>query len=663
MDPSQPMSLADALQSGISHHQAGDLQQAESIYRQILAADPNQADALNLLGLIALQVEAFDQAIPLIERAIELQPNEAEAHGNLGNAYRETGQLNKAVARYQRALKLKPDFSDGYNNYGLALQKMDQQTQAEAQFRRAIALNPNNPKLHNNLGVTLAAQNRNNEAQQSYRETLRLDPQFVGTYNNLCLLLQDAGELDEALKCGRKAIDLAPEYADAYDNVGNVLRNLGQLDEALQSYRKGLKIAPNLNIARHLINTMLYHPATRPEALFQNCQSQIRAALPPQIKPLTHDAKTLSNHQTGPLRIGYLSADFRNHPVGHNVLPLIRHHDPNAVELFLYAEPTWRDDVTKQFEKAAHHWRPTHGLNDAQLADMIRADGIQVMIYLATGFDQNRPGIAAYRPAPVQVSFHSGVTSGLQEMDYWLTDEVLHPKEATRELFTEQLFRLPIFYNYPIPDQAPPVGPLPADRNGHITFASFNATTKLNPEVIACWSKILTALPDARLILKHHNKLGNPSLRKLILTRFKSHGIDSESVQLISAHEPLQDHLARYHEADIALDPFPFTGATTTFQALWMGVPVITLLGERFVGRMAGDIICHAGLKTPLTTDNQEGYVERALTLAGKREELREMRATMRQRLMDSPLCDGPGYARNLEAAYRTMWQAAAKPE
>ncbi len=301
------------------------------------------------------------------------------------------------------------------------------------------------------------------------------------------------------------------------------------------------------------------------------------------------------------------------------------------------------------------HWRPTDGLTDEQVVEQIRRDGIHIMVYLAGLFDTNRLMVASYRPAPVQVSFHNGCTTGLEEMDYWITDELLHPSDRTMERFTETLYRLPVFYTFPIPQDTPPVSEAPVERLGFITFISLNNPAKINHEVIALWSRILKQLPDSRLILKYRNHFGNPSLKHRMVEQFREYSIDEQRLEFISTRDHHHHHLSLYHRADIALDPFPFTGATTTFQALWMGVPVISLLGDRFIARMAGDIIHHAGLGE-LLAESPDAYLERAIALAKNRPRLVKMRSTLRRRLETCPLCDGQCYAKEMEAAYRNMW-------
>ncbi|MBF0590248.1 MAG: hypothetical protein HQL53_14095, partial [Magnetococcales bacterium] len=384
----------------------------------------------------------------------------------------------------------------------------------------------------------------------------------------------------------------------------------------------------------------------------------IQSLLDPKIKPLCKPGQAPTLADGEPLKIGYLSSDLHDHPVGRNVLPLFQHHDPQRVKLYAYVEGSHPDDpVAEALHACVAQWRPIQGISDGNVARLIHNDGVHVLVVLAAMFDKNRPLIAAYRPAPIQVSFHNVATTGLEAMDYWLTDETIHPEADTRELFTEALYRLPVFYNYPEPEQAPDVGPLPMDKNHFVTFGSLNNPGKINHQVVDLWAEILTALPDARLMLKYRQSLEDPPVRARILDRFASHGVESKRLELVSALDDITDHLTHYQRIDIALDPFPFTGATTTFQALWMGVPVVALAGENFIGRMATDILAHAGLKEPLLAESKKEYLEKAVALANNPNALREMRLGLRQRIQHSPLLDGAGHARSVEDAYWAMWR------
>jgi len=354
------------------------------------------------------------------------------------------------------------------------------------------------------------------------------------------------------------------------------------------------------------------------------------------------------------LRIGYLSSDFRNHPVGSNVLPLLSSHDREKFEVFCYADVSRPDAMTERFQSCADHWRPIAGKPDSEVAAMVRADGIDVLVCLAGRFDGNRPLVCVYRPAPVQVSFHDGATSGLEEMDYWLTDGFLHPP-GTPEIFTEELCRLAVFYQYPPIAEAPTVETLPADQAEFVTFGSFNNPAKINADVIDLWARVLESVPGSRLLLKFKNLYGQASLQGRVSESFAACGIEPDRIMFEASSDTSAEHLGRYGAVDIALDTFPFNGATTTFQALWMGVPVVSLCGETFISRAAGSMLHHVGLGD-LAVDTPEAYVASARDLAGNLERRRSLRESLRERVAASPLCDAPAYARSMETAYRDMW-------
>ncbi|MBF0587538.1 MAG: tetratricopeptide repeat protein [Magnetococcales bacterium] len=682
----QRLSIPEAIQHACQRHQSGELEAAEQIYRDILKADPHNADALHLLGVLVQQKGDPAQALGWIRQAIAVMPNQPAFHINLGEVFRAMGEPQEAIPCYEAALKLDDNMAQAHFNMAHALQQLNQAEQAITSFHQALALDPTLLGAWNDLGNLHKRRGSLKEAITCYQKVLEQHPDHLETLYNLANTLSAAGELDEAARLFTRAIALKPGFFQAQCNLGHTLREMGRLDEAAEGleqalttrpddprilnnlgnarlalgeldqavtcYNKALTLGRDFNMMKNLISAMLYHPGTRNDTLFETCRSQMRACQP------TMQMATLSPPKGpihGRMRIGYLSSDFRGHPVADNILPLLQHHDPQQVEIFAYVETAQSDAVTKELRRHVHHWRPTDGLSDEQAAEMIRQDGIHVMVYLAGLFDTNRLMIASHRPAPVQVSFHNGCTTAMDQMDFWISDALLHPPQATQERFSETLCRLPVFYTFPPPKETPDVGPLPVDNNGFITFISLNNPAKITAPTVHLWSEILTALPDARLILKYRNHLENESLRQRLFNQFSERDIHPERLEMISARDRHQHHLSLYNRADIALDPFPFTGATTTFQALWMGVPVISLLGDRFISRMAGDILFHAGL-AELLADTPERYAENAAALAGNTTRLRTLRAGLRDQLKASPLLDGATYARHMEQAYRMMW-------
>jgi predicted O-linked N-acetylglucosamine transferase (SPINDLY family) len=611
--------IQQSLDLAVQHHTAGRLPEAESIYQQILQVDPNQPVALHLLGVIAHQVGNHNTAVDLITKAIDIETDYADAHSNLGNALRELGRLHEAMASYHKAL----------------------------------AIRPNHAEAHNNLGNILQDLGKLDEAIATYRNALDINPDYAEALNNMGNALKDLGRLDGAVVSYNKALTIKPDYAEAHNNLANVLKELGRLDEAITSYRNALSIRSDLSGAgRNLLNVMLNVPGMSPKELFDEhlgFTKRFKRHITPIDKHFPNDPTP--DRQ---LRVGYLSSDFRIHPVGENVLPLISSHDREKFEVFCYADVTRPDAITERFQSCVDHWHPIVGKSDAEVARMVRADGIDVLVSLAGRFDANRPLVCAYRAAPVQVSFHDGATSGLEEMDYWLTDDFLHPPD-TKELFTEDLHRLPVLYQYLPIENAPTVGPLPADQAGFITFGSFNNPAKINEEVIGLWAEVLQSVPGSKILLKYKTLYGQASLQGSVVERFSASGIGQDRITFSALSDTFAKHLGRYDEVDIALDPFPFNGATTTFQALWMGVPVISLAGEAFISRAAGSLLHQVGLGD-LTVNTPKAYLDCARDLAGNLEQLRTLRANLRERMTASPLCNAPTYALSVEAAYWDMW-------
>ncbi|MBF0587514.1 MAG: tetratricopeptide repeat protein [Magnetococcales bacterium] len=690
------MSVESALSMGISYHQKGNLQKAEWLYRKILEKVPDNPDALHFLGVIAYQVKQPDVAIPLIKKAIKIRPNHAESHSNLGAALRDAGQLDASIASCRKALELRANFPEAQNNLGAALLRQDKLNRASAAFRTAIAQNPEYHAPHKNLANILHRQGRSTEAALSLEKAINLSPNDHESYCNMATILSELGQFQAAVDHAQKALNLAPTNVSAHNTMGLILKKVGILDdaeiafrnaisiadgagishsnlgeillsqghqkEALASHKRALDIKLRVNNVKNYLRALHYQEGLSNEKLYRKCRKWTNKLV--KSETITPMPPPLMKDSPERLRIGYLSSDLHNHPVAFNMLPVMENHNHDQFEIFIYYDSPISDTpdssmhgtLTDSFQQYADHWRTVGAINDQQIAEKIRADRIHIMVYLASTFDNNRLLVPAYRPAPIQVSYHNCSSSTINQMDYWLTDSVIHPPLDTEELFSEDLVRMPQFYIYPPPINLPDPGPLPSKKNGYITFVSLNNPSKITGQVVETWGRILKAVPDARLLLKYRNFYKSKAVLKRLKERLEGMEIDPERLEYRTAMDDHPDHLANYLDADIALDPFPFTGATTTFQALWMGVPVVTLMGKRFISRMATDIIVHAGLEEPLGADNLDEYVRKAVALAENPTRLAELRSSLRERIAQSPLVDGPRYTRNLEKTYLELW-------
>jgi predicted O-linked N-acetylglucosamine transferase (SPINDLY family) len=570
---------------------AGRLDEAGRLAQEIVDAEPDNADALHVLGLVAIRRRDGQRAIELISRAIALTPRRAEFHASLGLTWYGFGNLPEATRCLRAARALAPDDAGVLNNLGICLKDAAAYSEAVECFRHAIARGPRNFAAHINLGNALTGQ----------------------------------GELDAAVESLRQAIALLPEFANAWSNLLVVLNYLPAISPQ-EIYRESLEFEKRC--AARLL--------TAP--VFANAPDPARA-----------------------LRIGYVSPDFREHSVAHFTADLLGAHDRDRFTVFAYADVGRPDERTRVFQAQADEWRSIAGVSDDDVAAAIRADGIDVLVDLAGHTAGNRLPVFARRPAPVQVTWLGYPnTTGMQAMDYRLTDEIADPPGEADALHTERLVRLPGgFLCYQTGDASAVVAPLPALAQGQVTFGSFNALPKTTPVVIRTWAEILKAVPGSRLVLKSQALADEPT-RARVLQAFREQGVDPARVELLGWVPGRAAHLEFYGRLDIALDPFPYNGTTTTCEALWMGVPVVTLRGDRHAGRVGASLLQRIGLDEWIA-GSREDYVALAHTVAADHQRLAALRASLRSRVQRAGLTDVRGFTRSLEDSYREMWQAWCK--
>jgi predicted O-linked N-acetylglucosamine transferase (SPINDLY family) len=627
------------------------LPQAEQLYRQILAHQPQHADAMHQLGLIAYQVGQSDIAVDLIRRAIALNPNLPEPHSNLGNIFTDKGQLDEAIAACRQAIALRPDFPEAHINLGNALKDNGQLDEAIAAFRQAIGINPNLAGAHSNLGGALIDKGQFDEAITACQRAIAIRSNFPEAYNNLGNALKYKGHLDEAIIAYRQAIILRPRYAAAHNNLGVTLKDKGQLDEAIAAYRQAIALNPNYAEAHgNLIYILHFHPAYDAKALAKEHRRWNRQHAEPMRKfILPHSNDRNSDRR---LRIGYVSPDFREHPVGRFLLPLLAHHDKNQVEVFGYSQVRAPDAMTQRLRLLADGWRNISGLSDAAAVDLIRQDQIDILVDLTMHMGDNRLLIFACKPAPVQVTYLAYCSStGLETIDYRLSDPYLDPPEE-ESFYNEQTIHLPeTYWCYQPIFASQEISPLPALARGAITFGCLNNFCKISQPTLGAWAKLLRAIPNSQLLLSAHEG----SHRQRVQEQLQWEGIAPQRVRFVGKMPPL-DYFRLYHEIDIALDTFPYAGGTTTCDALWMGVPTVSLCGQTAVGRGGLSILSNIGLPE-LVARSEDEYMRIAGELADNLPQLSQLRCTLRQRMEQSPLMDAPKFARNIEAAYRQMWR------
>ena len=654
----QPGSAPDAdmtahqLALAMQNLQAGRADLAEPGLRQVLAAQPDHGDALYALGY-ALQAQGrLDEAIASYRRALTVQPRATAVLCNLGNALQATGQLDEAIDCYRRALAINPSDASVQSNLGSALKARGKLDEATACFEQALRLKPDMIEAKLNLANAWLVQGKLDQAGAAYREIARVRPGLPGVHSNLGMVLRTQGRMAEALDAYRQSLTINSADPAAHANLGNVLADLGRIDESCASYERALALRPgDIEVRSNILMQRNYDPTLDPAALLA-LHRDFAAAL--GAVPVMRDHANAHEPERR-LRVGYVSGDFAHHPVGYFVLPVLAAHDPAQVEIVCYSARQTEDAITARIKAHAALWRPMVGIDDAALAAQIRDDRIDILIDLSGHTAGNRLGAFARKPAPVQVTWLGyPATTGLPTIDYRLTDAIADPAPAADAHSTEQLFRLPHgFHCYVPPESAPDVAPARPD--GPIAFGSFNNLSKVNDRVIAVWGRLLAAVPGSRLVLKAR-PLNDPTTRALYQAKFADAGVAHDRLILLETATSWPDHMTQYGAIDIALDPFPYNGTTTTCDALWMGTPVVALRGDRHAARVGASLLSQVGL-ADLVADDLDGYIATAVALAADADRCSALRTSLRERVRASPLGDQAGFARTLEAAYRDMWR------
>jgi len=645
------MTARELLDQAIHHQQAGRVQEALQLYAQILAADPNNIDALHLSGLLLASTGQFGPAIAALKQATRLHPTQPDLHYNLAKAFRDAGQLADAVSAYRQAIALRPNFPSALNNLGNTLKDMARPTDAADAYQKAIAIAPSYPEPYYNLGTILQAQGDVTAAIDHYRHAIALKPNYPHALNNLGTALQCLDRVDDAIVAYRKAIELRPQFAEAASNLGTAMKDAGRVSEAIGCFEQSLQIVRNPKVAGNLLTTLHYLPDISPHDLLKAHRQWNRDyVIPLGVKPRPHSTDPSPSRR---LRIGYVSPDLREHPVGRFMLPLLSHHNHEHFEIYCYSDAAPGSAMTNQLKSQSDHWRDTNVHFDEQLAETIRTDAIDILVDLTLHMDGNRLLMFACKPAPVQITYLAYCsTSGLDAMDYRLSDPYLDPPGSDTSCYSEATLCLPrTYWCYPAPSRAPQeISPLPALASGHLTFGCLNNYCKISPHVLNVWARVFQALPASKLIL--HSPVG--SHRNEALSIFAAQGVDAHRIQFVEK-STTEKYFQTYNQIDIALDPFPFNGGTTTCDALWMGVPVITLAKDTAVSRAGSSILSNAGLPN-LIAHTQDQYIELAKCLARDLPNLAKLRSELRQQIKESPLMDAPTFARDIEAAYRQAW-------
>ena len=598
----------------------------------------------------------LEAALRCYEEAISLAPKMARAHLNRGNILLASGDAQAALTTYETALSHDPAYAAAHYNSGNALVALGRGADALAAYKHAISLKPNFVDAEVALGAVLDDLGQFDAAAASYRRALAMQPEYAQVHSNLGNVLKELGQFRDAAASYRHCLEIQPNYAEGHNNLGNVLKDLGQLGEAEACYRRALHLNPGYAEAHSNLLFLLNYSDKKDPSLLLSEARQYGEALTRQAR-----AATIIRNNRGPdrcLRVGFVSGDFRTHPVSYffqGVLAELVLQTSGRLEFVCYHNHVSSDKVTDRIKSLCHGWCSIVGLPDEDAALRIKDDGIDILIDLAGHTAHNRLPLFSWKPAPLQLSWLGYfATTGLTAIDYLIADPWTLP-ESEEANFTEKIWRLPeTRLCFSPPDENVEVSPLPALSNGYLTFACFNNLTKMNDKVVTLWAQVLTAVPDSRLFLKSP-QLKEAFIQQGVAERFALAGVDPGRL-IMEGLSSRAEYLKTYQRVDIALDPFPYTGGTTTCEALWMGVPVLTLAGERFLSRQGVGMMMNAGLPEWIAAGSED-YLARAVLHGNDLKRLASLRVGLRQQVLASPLFNAERFAHHFEQALRNIWQ------
>jgi predicted O-linked N-acetylglucosamine transferase (SPINDLY family) len=644
-----PTDIQKTMNDAMAQHGAGRLAEAERLFREVLAHDPNHVRAAHQLGAVLLQAGRLDEAIAAYQGHLANWPEAADSWHNLAMAFKAKGLLAEAQSHVGKALEFEPDMPEAHNTLGSILAERNQLDQAIEEFNAAVRLRPNYAKAYSNLGAALRKRGQCAEAVLALQKAVELDPQLVEAYNNLGIAFKSAGHLAEAAQAFEKALSLRPGLSGVSNNLANVFKDAGRLDEAIACYRRALQLSPDNSGAHdNLVYALQFHHGYDATAIFREERAWNQRFAKPLAKFIRPHANDRSPERR--LRVGYVSAYFYGQAEAYFVLPLLEAHDHEQFEIHCYANVVRPDEITSRHRHAADVWHDALSDSHADLAERIAADRIDVLVDLTMHMAGSRLLTFARKPAPVQVAWlaYPGST-GLDAMDYRITDRYMDPQDSQPPCYSERSIRLadcwccydPLI---DIPQAAPRYG-------STLTFGSINNPCKLNEPLLRLWSGALLAVGNSRLLVQTISPEHSARITELMGRM----GIGADRLDFIG-RQPRAEYLRLYDRIDICLDPLPYNGITTTLDALWMGVPVVSLAGQRAAGRAGLSILKNAGLGE-LAAQTPEEFLKIAADLARDSDRRSELRSTLRRRLASSPLMDFKRFARNMESAYRQMWR------
>ncbi len=632
----------------------GEAKRALECYQNALGVSRDSAAAHRNIGYMQLEIGNQGEGLEHLKTALAIEPDVLQDQFTLAETLAKSGAHAEAIPHYTKALELKPDLAVAHNHLAFSLSACGLHDAAVKHYGKAIELDPKDYVARNDFGLLLHKFTRFDAAVEQFEKTIELNPEFPGGYLNLGNVQRDLRRFAEARRCYEKALELDPDNPDAHNNLSTVLKDQGRVAEATIHVRRALELRSGFTEAHsNLLMNLQYMDDVTVDALYHAHVDWVSRQIAKDVRPVSDHLNSV--HLDRPLRIGYLSPDFCTHPVGLFLAPVLESHDRSRVHVTCYDDLYQGDAVTEQLRSLADEWRSIAGLGDDRIAETIRGDGIDILVDLAGHTANNRMRLFAHKPAPVQATWIGYLHStGLPQMDYLIADAVTVP-EDTEQRFSETVVRLPqCFLCYGQPDNRPESVPPPAVVNGYVTFGCYNNLAKVSDETLKLWKRILEHKANSRLLLKN-SVFNDAESRDEYMQKLKALGFKATRL-ILEGSSTHGEYFSSYGRIDIALDPFPFSGGTVSADALWMGVPVVTLAGDRMASRTSASILECLGLDF-LVTHDRDAYVNAALSLAEDEAKLASLRDGMRRRFCHTALGEPAIFTANLETVYRHMWR------
>ena len=655
--------IRSLLERGLAAQQSRQPAEAETLYCDVLRLEPDNPDALHLLGVLMAQRGDTPGAVKLLRQAIAACPDMPMFHINLGHALSDANDIDGAIAAYRCAAELAPDYAQAWFNLARALVRAGRYVEADPVCGKAVELMRDHAEALALRGIVLARLGQATAGAELVREAAQRRPIGAGLYRSLADALEAEGDWPNALDSYRRVVDLEPSDWRSWAMIGTLESALGQPDQAGTALRRAVELRPDdPDVLTLLICAEPLGPRVAGPQLLERRVAWARRFADP-LTVVAVPPRPASGASGRPLKVGYIGADaMRLHTGAHVLLPLISAHDRTAVEVYCYSDlaPTQEDPITDRFLSIST-FRRTHGLDDAAFSDLVRRDQLDVLVDTYGYSPGSRRLAMARRPAAIQLSFPTTGASCMSAIDYMIGDDIVTPPDMPGDW--HRVLRLPVAYLFrPVLDP-PPIDPTPpVRRRGFLTFGSLNRLSKMNDEVLSTWADILRRVPTARLGVN----LGGGRGRQYqycyehFMARARSCGLPVERVDVLASPATYLGHLDRYNDIDIGLDTFPYGGATTSCEAFTMGVPVVALAADRVLGRYTAMFLHKLGVPH-LATQSRADYVAAAVRLAEDDGGRTTLRQALRQRFLESPVADAAAMARALEAAYRRLYQECAE--